>query len=92
MSPPITLQLASTAGLESVRETTTSFESISLSIRARRQTVRGVRVGFEEPHLRLLVQIVEPEFSRISHVSAYAINQGRLVLRYGVEKPVVVRS
>ena len=54
------------------------------------QTVRSVGVGFEEPHLRLIVVwFVEPEFSRISHISAYATHQGGLVLRYGLEMPVI---
>ena len=46
--------------------------------------VRGVGVGFEESHLRLMVQFVEPEFFRVSHISAYAAHQGGLVLRYGL--------
>ena len=50
MSPPITLQMASSAGPEHAREITMGLESIIHS-----QTVRGVGVGFEEPHLRLMV-------------------------------------
>ena len=43
-------------------------------------------MGFEEPHLRLMVWFVELEFPPISHVSAYATHQGGLVLRYGLAK------
>ena len=51
---------------------------------------RGVGVGFEEPHLRLMVYL-EPGFPRISHISAYyATHQGGLVvLRYGLGRPVI---
>ena len=45
-------------------------------------------MGFEEPHLRLMVYFVEPGFPRISHISAYVTHQGGLVLRYGLEMPV----
>ena len=48
-------------------------------------------MGFEEAHLRLMVYFVEPEFPRISHISAYANHQGGLVLRYGLERPVIIR-
>ena len=43
--------------------------------------LRGVEVGFEEPHLRLIhgLLVVEPGFPRISHISAYASHQGGLV-------------
>ena len=50
---------------------------------------RGVGVGFEEPHLRLMVLLVEPGFPQISHISAYAPHRGRLVLRYGLGRPVI---
>ena len=50
---------------------------------------RGVGVGFEEPHLRLMFQLVEPGFARIFHISAYAAHQGGLVLRYGLGRPVI---
>ena len=46
-------------------------------------------MGFEAPHLRLMVYLVEPGFSRISHISAYAAHQGGLVLWYGLETPVI---
>ena len=57
-------------------------------------TTRFVRllVGFEEPHLRLMVKFVEPKFSRISHISVYAAYQGGLVLRHGLERPVIIRT
>ena len=55
------------------------------------QAVRGVGVGFEEPHLRLMVYFVESEFPRISHIFAYEAHQGGLVLRYGLERPLIVR-
>ena len=45
-------------------------------------------MGFQEPHLRLMVEFVEPEFPRSSHIFAYATLQGGLVLRYGLERPV----
>ena len=32
----------------------------------------------------------EPEFPRISHVSAYAARQGGLGLRYGLESPAII--
>ena len=48
-------------------------------------------MGFEEPHLRLMALFVEPEFPRISHISAYATHQGGLALRYGLERPVGIR-
>ena len=48
-------------------------------------------MGFDEPHLRLMVYFVEPVFPRISHASAYAAHQGGLVLRYGLEMPVIIR-
>ena len=35
--------------------------------------------------------VVEPEFPRTSHISAYAAHQGGLVLRYGLERPVIIR-
>ena len=38
-----------------------------------------------------MVYFVEPEFPRISHVSAYATHQGGLVLVYGLERPVIIR-
>ena len=47
-------------------------------------------MGFEEPHLRLMVYFVEPEFPRISHISAYAAHHGGLVLRYGLERPATI--
>ena len=50
---------------------------------------RGAGVGFEGPHLRLMVQFVEPDFLRIFHNSAYATHQGGLVLRYGLERPAI---
>ena len=50
---------------------------------------RGVGVGFEEPHLRFMVELVEPGFPRISHISAYAAHQGGLVLMYGLGRPVI---
>ena len=43
------------------------------------QPVRGVGVGFEEPHLRLMF-LVELGFPRIFHISAHASHQGGLVL------------
>ena len=51
--------------------------------------LRGVGVGFEAPHLRLMVYLVEPGFSRISHISAYAAHQGGLVLWYGLGRSVI---
>ena len=48
-------------------------------------------MGFEEPRLRLMVWFVEPEFPRISYISAYVTHQGGLVLRYGLERPVIIR-
>ena len=42
-------------------------------------------VGFNEPHLRLMAYFVEPEFPRISHISARAAHQGGLVLWYGLD-------
>ena len=50
---------------------------------------RGVGVGFEEPHLRLMFWLVQPGFPRISHIFAYVAHQGGLVLRYGLGRPVV---
>ena len=50
---------------------------------------RGVGVGFEEPHPRFMVQLGEPGFPRISHISAYAAHQGELVLWYGLGRPVI---
>ena len=44
------------------------------------RSFRDVGVGFEEPHLGLMFYLVEPEFPRISHISAYAAHQGWLVL------------
>ena len=44
---------------------------------------------FKEPHLRLMVRFVEPEVIRISHNSADATHQGGLLLRYGIERPVI---
>ena len=52
------------------------------------RSFRGVGVGFEEPHLRLMV-LVEPRFPRIFHISAYAAHQSGLVLWCGLERPVV---
>ena len=51
--------------------------------------VRGMGVGFEEPHLRLMFQLVQPGFPHISHISAYAAHQGGLVLWYGLGRPVI---
>ena len=51
---------------------------------------RGVGVGFEEPHLRLMFWFVEPGFPRISHIAAYAAHQGGLVLWYGLGRPVIL--
>ena len=48
-------------------------------------------MDLEEPHLRLIVQFVEPEFPRISHTSAHAAHQGGLVLRYGLKRSVIFR-
>ena len=48
-------------------------------------------MGFEEPHFQLMVYFVEPEFLRVSNISAYATLLGRLVLRYGLERPVIIR-
>ena len=45
---------------------------------------RGVGVGFEEPHLRLMLELVEPGFPRTSHISAYAAYQGGPVSWYGL--------
>ena len=50
---------------------------------------RGVRVGFEEPHLRFMVLLGDPGFPQISHISAYAAHQGGLVLWYGLGRPVI---
>ena len=50
---------------------------------------RGVGVGFEEPHLYVMVKLVEPGFPRISHISAYATHRGGLVLKYGLGRPVI---
>ena len=50
---------------------------------------RGVGVGFEEPHLYVMVKLVEPGFPRISHISAYAANQGGLVLWNGLGRPAI---
>ena len=50
---------------------------------------RGVGVGFEEPHLRFIAELGEPGFPRIYHISAYAAHQGRLVLWYGLGRPVI---
>ena len=41
-------------------------------------------MGFEEPHLRLMFELVEPGFPRTSHISAYAAHQVGLVLWYGL--------
>ena len=38
-----------------------------------------------------MVLFVEPEFPRISHISAYAAHQGGLVLRYGRGRPIIIR-
>ena len=46
-------------------------------------------MGFEEPHLRLMFWLVQPGFPRISHISAYAVHQGGLVLWYGLGRPVI---
>ena len=53
------------------------------------KTFRGVGVGFEEPHLRLMFKLVEPGLPRISDISAYAAHQGGLVLWYGLGRPVI---
>ena len=50
---------------------------------------RGVGVGFEEPHLRFMVSLGEPGFRRISHISAYAAHQGRLVVCTALESRVL---
>ena len=50
---------------------------------------RGVGVGFEEPHLRLMFWLVQPGFPRISHIFAYAPHQGGLVLCYDLGRPVI---
>ena len=46
-------------------------------------------MGFEEPHLRLMFQLGEPGFPRISLISAYAAHRGGLVLWYGFGRPVI---
>ena len=46
-------------------------------------------MGFEEPYLQLMLQLVEPGFPRISHISAYVAHQGGLVLWYGLGRPVI---
>ena len=46
-------------------------------------------MGFEEPHLRFLVQLGEPGFSRSSHISADVAHEGGLVLWYGLGNPVI---
>ena len=38
-----------------------------------------------------MVLFVEPEFPGISHISAYAAYRGGLVLRYGLERHVIIR-
>ena len=48
-------------------------------------------MGFEEPHHRLMVYFVELELPHISQISAYAAHQGGLVLRYGLERPIIIR-
>ena len=44
---------------------------------------------FEEPHVRFMLKLGEPGFTRISHVSAYAAHQGGLVLWYGLGNSVI---
>ena len=53
---------------------------------------RGMGVGFEEPHLRLMFWLVEPGLPRTSLISAYAAHQGGLVLWYGLGRPVITQK
>ena len=48
-----------------------SFTSLRVFTGPIAKPFRGVGVGFEEPHLRLMVSFVEPGFPRFSHISAY---------------------
>ena len=50
---------------------------------------RGVGVDFEEPRLRFMFWLVDPRFTRISHVSAYEAHQGGLALRYSLGRPAI---
>ena len=50
----------------------------------------GVTIFFLRP-VHIDHENQEPEFSRISHISAQcAVHQGGLVLRNGLERPVII--
>ena len=49
----------------------------------------GAGVGFEEPYLRLVAQLVEPGSPQISHSSVYAARRVGLMIWVGFARPAI---